>query len=933
MKTILGKDIRTDERIRVNDKERRSGTYILGSTGQGKSLLEANLICQDAQKGYAAIVFDPHGDLIDHVVALLPEDVLKKTYLLDMTDKDYPFGLNLFSCPDPGDEIERAITVDRVMHVFEKIWPEVKGVLLEKLLRYVTLTLLEHPECTLVDIRHLLRNDAFRARIVSTLSNEEVRAYWEEEYNIMTPGERRKETLALDNRLATFRTVPFLRNIVGQHNTIDIRRAIEERQVLLIRLPMEQMKSSASLVGTILLAQVHAATFSFADLPWDQRPGFSLYIDEFQHFATADFAVLLREGRKFGARITVAHQDRRALLPENRAATLGASIIICFRPIPDDALEIAPIFFDATITLRPERIYPDVIRRLRLHEHREVQEYYRRYVSPLQKSAPKHNHNQDILESFQDVVYQAVKTENVDEEFFDIYVQHMFSHLKLTFAAPHQRQKRLQQELRLKEYEIAKLASFLDSDKAFGLYLTDFYTYYSLYPSEHLVDWYYQPWVPKEHLLSDAKLWGYVLGYRPYVPWEPRSLESVIASLKEEAAANDALRSRNTAEKFIADEKGQIINKWKRSYQQLWADITAIHELNGKYATNEAVRVFHKHIYQTCLNIPLERKGEPGYLHVVASNTGSRPNPTRVEELIVQPLPFLYENSREAAKWLPGAPHGIFNDTLSRPRGEEERNAHNTVEDIWRSIFWQCDEIQKLRHLLADETAILKAYYARVGGTWRGKPVWKQLNNEHVDTNVWQALQKEVQRNALLSSEMHTYEKLIELRKGELRRKITLLTEELDAYKATLPSIEQRIEKDIGAMEEQRTAFRTNVRHILEILIRDPGSLGEKRIPKEGDIKEMLLNLPKRQALARVGGDIEKRPRKYTMQTLDAPQAVPKDELERRLHLIREQTRAKYCRPRSEVERAFGYMPVDNADGEEKHDEDEPPDSDSWYEE
>lgn len=612
MKTILGKDIRTGEKIRVNDKERRSGTYILGATGQGKSLLEANLICQDAQKGYAVTVFDPHGDLIDHVIALLPEDVLKKTYLLDMTDKDFPFGLNLFNCPDPGDEIERAIAVDRVMHVFEKIWPEVKGVLLEKLLRYVTLTLLEHPECTLVDIRRLLRDDAFRARIVSTLSNAEVRAYWEEEYNTMTPSERRKETMALDNRLATFRSVPFLRNIVGQqYNTIDIRRAIEEHQVLLIRLPMEQMKNSASLVGTILLAQVHAATFSFADLPWDQRPGFSLYIDEFQHFATADFAVLLREGRKFGVRITVAHQDRRALLPENRSATLGASSIICFRPTPDDALEITPIFFDSTVALRPERIYPDVIPRLRLHEHREVQEYYRRYIFPLQKKAPKHNLNQDILDSFQDVVYQAVKTENVDEELFDIYVQRMFSHLKLTFAAQHQRQKRLQQELHLKEYEVAKLASFLASDQAFESYLVDFYTYYSLYPSQYLVDWYYQPWVPKDHLLSDTKLWGYVLGYRSHVPWKPHSLDSINASLREEAAANDALRCRDTAEKFIADEKEQIINKWKRSYQQLWADITAIHELNSKYATNEAVRAFHKHIYQTYLNIPLERKGEP----------------------------------------------------------------------------------------------------------------------------------------------------------------------------------------------------------------------------------------------------------------------------------------------------------------------------------
>jgi len=373
--TILGIDVQTGKNVWVKDKERRSGAYILGVQGRGKSSLIESLIHQDIIKGYATIVFDAHEDLINHAVAQMPEERLNKTYILDVTDTDYPFGLNLFTSPE--NEIERAIAVDRVMHVFEKLWPETKGILLEKLLRYITLTFLEHPGHTLADIPLLLSDSAYRARIVNQLTNQNVKAYWQQEYDAMSPGERRTETYALTNRLSAFLTVPYVKNIVSQQkNTLDFQRAILEQEVLFIRLPYKRMKGFASLVGTILLAQLHAATFAFGEMDWDQRPGYSLYIDEFQNFATSDFAELYKEGRKFGVRITVAHQDRQDLLPENRSATLTASTIVSFQPTPHDAAEIAPVFFDSSLKLRPERFYADILPRLRLHAHEDVQECF-----------------------------------------------------------------------------------------------------------------------------------------------------------------------------------------------------------------------------------------------------------------------------------------------------------------------------------------------------------------------------------------------------------------------------------------------------------------------------------------------------------------------------------------------------------------------------
>jgi type IV secretory pathway TraG/TraD family ATPase VirD4 len=43
-------------------------------------------------------------------------------------------------------------------------------------------------------------------------------------------------------------------------------------------------------------------------LPIDKRVNFTLYIDEFQNFATESFAVILSEARKYNLSLVVANQ-------------------------------------------------------------------------------------------------------------------------------------------------------------------------------------------------------------------------------------------------------------------------------------------------------------------------------------------------------------------------------------------------------------------------------------------------------------------------------------------------------------------------------------------------------------------------------------------------------------------------------------------------
>jgi hypothetical protein len=65
---IIGKDIQTGQEVRLGDIERRSGLYILGKPGMGKSALMVNMINQDIQNGHGVFFLDPHGQAIDDLL-------------------------------------------------------------------------------------------------------------------------------------------------------------------------------------------------------------------------------------------------------------------------------------------------------------------------------------------------------------------------------------------------------------------------------------------------------------------------------------------------------------------------------------------------------------------------------------------------------------------------------------------------------------------------------------------------------------------------------------------------------------------------------------------------------------------------------------------------------------------------------------------------
>ncbi len=339
--------------------------------------------------GNAVIVLDPHDDLIRNCIGKLPEERLFNTYILDMQDEEYPFGLNVFSGLNLTNSIALGQAIERVMHIFEVLWPDVMSQQhLPRYLRAAIIALFANPGSTLVDMYAFLTNDAFRRRMLQAVTDQSVRQFWQLQYDDLSPAQRYQRLESLVGRLESlFMGRDLVRNIVGQRETsINFREAIENKKIIFIRLPLKTLTQDARLIGILLIAQIYAAIFSFADLPENQRPGFSLFVDEFQHFATPDFAEMFTEGRKFGVRVTVAHQYRRQLPDYLRHATMTAWTKVCFRGTPEDNREMAHLFLTNQAIVRPEDIEPRPVEYLLRYDSDDpkVQTFVDWYIRPLQ---------------------------------------------------------------------------------------------------------------------------------------------------------------------------------------------------------------------------------------------------------------------------------------------------------------------------------------------------------------------------------------------------------------------------------------------------------------------------------------------------------------------------------------------------------------------
>ncbi len=317
-------DFRDKQRLfGIKRKDRRQHVYIIGKTGTGKSALEHNMIIQDIVNGEGVCVVDPHGELVEGVLHMIPTERKDDVIYFNPADVDFNIGFNILDLPDPK---YKHLVASGLMGIFTKIWAGVWSARMEYILNNAILALLDNPGTTLLGVTRILVDKDYRQRIIANVDDPVVKAFWINEFEQWKDQFRNEAIAPIQNKVGQFLSTGLIRNIVGQSkSTLDIFKAMNEGKILLVNVSKGRIgEDNSSLLGAMIITKIQLAAMERVRIPEDERVDFYLYVDEFQNFVTDAFASILSEARKYRLNLIMAHQYIGQLVTDQSTAVRDA---------------------------------------------------------------------------------------------------------------------------------------------------------------------------------------------------------------------------------------------------------------------------------------------------------------------------------------------------------------------------------------------------------------------------------------------------------------------------------------------------------------------------------------------------------------------------------------------------------------------------------
>jgi len=355
----LGKSIfrGTVRPVYMDEMDRARHTYIVGRTGTGKTEFMKTLILQDIMAGKGVCLIDPH-DLAEELLGYIPPERAEDVIFFEPSDEQYPMGLNLL---EARSEQDRHQATNAVIGMMYKLYdPHKTGIIgprFEHAIRNAMLTVMDAvPGGTFIEVVQTLTRPEYVQELLPRVKDPIVRRYWTDQI-AQTSDFHKSEVLDyIVSKFGRFVTNTTIRNIIGQpKSAFDFRKVMDEGKILIVNLSKGKLgEENSNFLGLVLVPKIVAAAMSRADIPIEQRRPFYLYVDEFQNFATPDFATILSEARKYKLNLIVANQFTSQMEDEVKNAVFGnVGTLISFRVGTGDANylqhEFTPTFNEADL--------------------------------------------------------------------------------------------------------------------------------------------------------------------------------------------------------------------------------------------------------------------------------------------------------------------------------------------------------------------------------------------------------------------------------------------------------------------------------------------------------------------------------------------------------------------------------------------------------
>lgn len=339
----LGQSVFRGSQVKINllEDDRRRHMYVIGQTGTGKSEFLKFMAIQDIKAGKGVAFIDPHGSAVEDILDKIPKERAEDVIYFDAGDVARPMGLNILEATSAE---QKNLVVNSFIALLYKLYdPKRTGIMgprLERAVRNVMLTAMAKEGNTLIEVLRLLLDQNYVQEMLPYVSDPLVKRYWTDEI-AQTSDFHKSETMGyFVSKFDRFVTDTLLRNIIGQSKSaFDFRKVMDEKKILLVDLSKGKIgDENSNFLGLILVPRLLIAAMSRVDIPEEQRADFYLYVDEFQNFATPDFAQILSEARKYHLNLIVGNQFIAQIEDSIRNAVFGnVGSLISFRVGVDDA--------------------------------------------------------------------------------------------------------------------------------------------------------------------------------------------------------------------------------------------------------------------------------------------------------------------------------------------------------------------------------------------------------------------------------------------------------------------------------------------------------------------------------------------------------------------------------------------------------------------
>ena len=356
---LIGESVFRNARkpIYVSEDDRRRHIYIIGQTGTGKSTLLTNMATHDIKSDKGLAIIDPHGDLIETILSLIPQHRYEDVIVFDPGGRERPLGMNMLEY-DLNKPEEKTFIVNELFSILDKLYDmkTVGGPMFEQYTKNAILLLMEdavNDPATLMEMPRIFTDPEYRKRKLARITNPVVTEFWEKEA-VKATGEHSLANMApyITSKFNNFIGNDYMRPIIGQtHSAFNFRNIMDRGKILLVNLSKGKIGDlNANLLGMVITGKILLAALSRVDIsnPEDRRD-FNLYIDEFQNFTTESIATILSEARKYRLNLTMAHQFIGQLTEKVRDAVFGnVGSMVSFRVGAQDAefleKQFAPVF-------------------------------------------------------------------------------------------------------------------------------------------------------------------------------------------------------------------------------------------------------------------------------------------------------------------------------------------------------------------------------------------------------------------------------------------------------------------------------------------------------------------------------------------------------------------------------------------------------------